>query len=94
MFQSTAFTLAVAVTVNPGTLACLTIGPQVFSDCSTHNHTGIFTSPTCPAAGALRTTGGASCIAATARYANVTGSTTTVSGSPGNQTHRVTKCRP
>ena len=62
----------------------------MFAVFSTHNHTGIFTNPTCPTPGAVFTSGGANCIAATARYANVTGSVTTVSGSPGNQTHRVT----
>src|SRR4051812_17995942 len=80
--QLTAFTCAVAVTDNPGTLALRTIGPQVFSVFSTHNQTGIFTSPICPTPGADFTKGGANCIAATARYANVTGSITTVSGSP------------
>lgn len=94
ILQSTAFTCAVAVTVNPGTLASRLIGPQVFSDFSTHNHTGMFTSPICPTPGALFTTGSRNCIAATARYANVNGSVTTVSGSPGNHTHLVTKCRP
>src|SRR5262245_60381462 len=65
--QSTAFTRAVAVTDNPGTLALRTIGPQVFSLFSTHNHTGMFTSPICPTPGADFTTGGANRISATAR---------------------------
>jgi hypothetical protein len=64
--QLTTFTCAVAVTVRPGTLADLSIGPHVFSVLSTHNHTGMFTSPTCPTPGAVLTNGGARCISATA----------------------------
>src|SRR4051812_31493127 len=64
--QLIAFTRAVAVTLNPGTLALRSIGPQVFSLLLTHNQTGIFTSPMCPRPGAVLMSGGDRCICAIA----------------------------
>jgi hypothetical protein len=67
MAQFIAFTRAVAVIDNPGTVTLRAMGPHVFSDFSTHSQTGMFTRPTCPAAGADLTNGGASCMVAIAR---------------------------
>src|SRR5689334_2418412 len=75
--QSTAFTCPVAVTDNPGTLADRTMGPHVFSVLVSHSQTGMFTSPICPAPGAVFINGGASCMVAIASYTRVSGSTTT-----------------